>query len=85
MLNINRLLKVTAAWTSVIYIICYFWVASFPGMRTGFMQYGMHMGGVDMGWNILTPATFIWGLIIWNIIDLFAVWLFAFLYNTIKK
>ena len=84
MIDTNRLLKATAAWISIVYVVCYFGVASFPGMRPGFMQYGLHMG-TDMGQNILTPITFISGLVIWNIIAVLAVWLFAFLYNTIKK
>jgi len=40
---------------------------------------------IDMGQNILTLGTFILGLIIWNVIALLAVWLFAFLYNSIKE
>ena len=41
--------------------------------------------GIDMGQNILTLETFISGLVIWNIIALFATLLFAFFYNTINK
>ncbi|OGE74317.1 MAG: hypothetical protein A3I07_02575 [Candidatus Doudnabacteria bacterium RIFCSPLOWO2_02_FULL_42_9] len=82
--NLNHLLKVTAAWISIVYVICYAGVAMFPGVRPGFMNYGLHMG-IDMGRNILNFGTFISGLIIWNIIALLAVWLFVALYNGIKK
>ncbi|MEK7461582.1 MAG: DUF5676 family membrane protein [Patescibacteria group bacterium] len=84
MINIKHLLKVAAVWISVVYVVCYAGVALFPGIRPGFMRYGLHMG-LDMGQNILTPGTFISGLIIWNIIAVLAVWLFAFLYNNTKQ
>ncbi|MBI2355884.1 MAG: hypothetical protein HYV13_01590 [Candidatus Doudnabacteria bacterium] len=84
MININHLLKVAAAWISIVYVICYAGVAMFPGIRPGFMRYGLHMG-IDMGQNILTFGTFVSGLVIWNVITLLAVWLFAALFNVIKK
>ena len=84
MINSKHLLKVASAWISIVYVICYAGVAMFPGIRPGFMRYGLHMG-IDMGRNILTGGTFISGLIIWNIIALAAVWLFAVLFNLIKK
>lgn len=84
MISIKHLLKVAAAWISIVYVICYAGVAMFPGMRPGFMQYGLHMG-IDMGRNILTFGTFLSGLIIWNVIAFLAVWLFVALFNGIKK
>jgi hypothetical protein len=84
MTNTTHLLKVTSAWISIVYVICFAGIALFPGIRPGFMRYGLHMG-IDMGQNILTFGTFISGLVIWNIIALLAVWLFAFLYRTIKQ
>ncbi|MBI2626398.1 MAG: hypothetical protein HYW69_02275 [Candidatus Nealsonbacteria bacterium] len=83
MINTNHLLKVSSAWISIVYAICFAGVAFFPGMRPGFMRYGLHMG-IDMGQNILTIGTFISGLIIWNVITLLSVWLFAYLFNKIK-
>jgi hypothetical protein len=86
MIDIKHLVKVTAAWVSIVYVICYAGVAMMPGVRSGFMMYGLHMGGLGMGWtNVLTMGTFISGLIIWNVIALLAVWLFAALFNAIKK
>lgn len=69
---------------SIVYIICFMGVVLFPGIRPGFVRYGLHMG-IDMGQNILTFETFLSGFIIWNIIAVLAVWLFAVLYNTIKQ
>ena len=68
---------------SIIYVICYAGVAMVPGMRPGFMRYGLHMG-IDYGRNILTLGTFFSGLVIWNVIALLAIWLFASLYNSFK-
>lgn len=85
MINIKHLLKVSAAWISIVYAICFAGVGFWPGVRPGFMMYGLHMGNINMGQNVLSITTFISGLILWNIIALLAVWLFAFLFNSIKK
>ena len=84
MININRLLKVSAAWISVVYAVCYAGVALIPGIREGFMKYALHTA-VDTGTDVLTFGTFVSGLIIWNIVAALAVWLFAALYNSIKQ
>jgi len=55
----------------------------FPGIRPGFMMYALHTNA-SMGSNIATFTTFLSGLVIWNIVALLAVWLFAWLYNTVK-
>lgn len=85
MINIEHLLKVSAAWVSIVYTICFVGVASLPGIRPGFMMYGLHMRGFDVGQNVLNFWTFISGLIIWNVLTLLAVWLFAYLFNKIKQ
>lgn len=84
MIHTNHLLKVAAAWISIVYVVCFSGVALFPGVRPGFMRYGLHMG-IDMGQNIMNIGTFISGLVIWNVIALLGVGLFAYLFNTIKK
>ncbi|MBI2097140.1 MAG: hypothetical protein HYT40_03275 [Candidatus Sungbacteria bacterium] len=84
MINTQHLLKVASAWISIVYAICFVGVAIFPGIRPGFMRYGLHTG-IEMGQNILTFGTFISGLVIWNVIALLAVWLFTFLYNRIEQ
>lgn len=82
-MNTKHLFKVVSAWTSIVYVICFAGVALFPGIRPEFMRYGLHTD-MAIGQNMVTLVTFISGLIIWNVIALFAVWLFAFLYNIIK-
>ena len=84
MISTQHLLEAGAAWISIVYVICYAGIALFPGVRPGFMRYGLHMG-VDMGQNILTVGTFISGLVIWNIIALAGFWLFAALWNATKN
>ncbi len=84
MIDVTRLIKVSAAWVSLVYAVCFAGVAMFPNIRPGFMRYGLHMG-IDFGRNILTFGTFLSGLIIWNVIALLGVWLFAALWNSIKK
>lgn len=84
MIHTQHLLKVASAWISIVYVVCYAGVALIPGIRPGFMQYGLHMG-IDMGRNVLTLGTFISGLVIWNIVALLGVWLFVFLFNRIKE
>ncbi|OGG78514.1 hypothetical protein A3A36_00440 [Candidatus Kaiserbacteria bacterium RIFCSPLOWO2_01_FULL_52_12b] len=83
MINITQLLKVTAVWISIVYVVCFAGVVLFPGIRPAFMQYALHTT-VGLGENVMTIATFVSGLVIWNIIALLAVGLFAFLFNRIK-
>lgn len=85
MINIKHLLKVVSAWISIIYVICFAGVALIPGIRPGFMMYGLHMGNFDMGQNVLTFGTFLSGLVLWNIIAVLGAWLFAVLFNGIKR
>jgi len=83
MMNTKRLLKASSAWVSIVYAICYIGVAVFDGIRPGFMRYALH-AQVDMGRNILGFGMFLSGLVIWNVIALIAVWLFATLWNAVK-
>ncbi len=84
MISTHHLLKVGAAWTSIVYTICFLGVALFPTIRPGFMRYGLHTS-MDMGMNVISLGTFISGLVIWNIVAYLALWLFAFLFNKIQK
>jgi len=83
MINTKKVIKVSIAWTSIVYVICFFGVMLFGGIRPGFMMYALH---TDIGsyTNVLTFGTFISGLVIWNIVTFFSVWLFAALWNKIK-
>jgi hypothetical protein len=84
MINTTHLLKVGAAWITIVFLVCFFGVLFFPNLRYYFPLYGLHMM-VPMGANALTLTTFISGLLIWNIIVCIGLWLFAALYNTFKK
>ena len=64
--NIKHLLTVTAAWTSIVYTVCYVGVWLFPGIREAFMLYALHTTTV-LGENVMTLTTFISGLIVWNV------------------
>jgi len=83
-INTRHLLKVMAAWVTIVYVVCFAGVALIPGVRPWFMHYALHMN-ISMGDNVVTLTTFVSGLIIWNVIGLLGVWLFAFLHNEIKR
>jgi len=83
MINTKHLLKVASAWVSIVYTVCFLGVALFPDIRPAFMYYGLHATG-SVGENIMTLTTFISGLVIWNVIALLAVGLFAVLFNKLK-
>ncbi|MDO8552284.1 MAG: DUF5676 family membrane protein [bacterium] len=83
MINTKHLLKVTAAWISIVYAVCYLGVALFPNIVSAFMYYGLHTNA-NVGENVATLTTFITGLVIWNVIAYLAVGLYAILSNKIK-
>lgn len=84
MINVKRVVKAGVAWMSVLYVVCFAGVALFPGIREGFMLWGLHMN-VGMGTSVTTSTTFISGLVIWDVFTAAALWLFAVLYNGIKE
>lgn len=83
MINTKHLLKVTAVWTSIVDIVCFAGVALIPGIRPALMYYGLHTT-MNFGENIMTFATLFSSLVIWNVIALLGVSLFAYLFNRIK-
>ena len=85
MIDTKHLLKVATTWVSIVYAICFGGVVLVPGIREWFMQYALHATNVSIGENVMTLTTFITGLIIWNIVAALSVWLFAFLWNTLKR
>jgi hypothetical protein len=84
MINTKHLLKVVSVWISVVYTICYAGVALYPQSRILFMRYSLH-ADVPFTSDFFGIGYFISGLIIWNIAAVLAAWLFAYLFNTIKK
>lgn len=83
MINIKHLLKVSAVWVSVAYVICFVAVALYPEIRTQFMQYALHTEVVFQG-NMITFGNFVAGLIWWNVLAFLSVGFFAVLFNKIK-
>lgn len=72
-------------WISIVYAVCFLGVAIFPGVRESFMKYALHTQGANLGQNYLSLGSFVSGLIAWNIITIVSVWLFAILFNKIRK
>lgn len=83
MIDTKRLLKVTSAWISIVYAVCYAGVAIYAPIRPLFMRYALH-ADVAMQSGFFGISYFISGLIIWNVVAVAAVWLFAYLFNRIK-
>jgi hypothetical protein len=83
MVNTGRLIKVGVVWISIVYVVCFVSVALFPSLRQQFMLYALHTD-VSTGQNVVTLATFVIGLIIWNIIAALVTGLFAVLFNNIR-
>lgn len=83
MINTKHLLKVSSIWVSIIYVICYAGVAIYPSIRSLFMKYSLH-ADVSFKSDFFSFGYFISGLIVWNIVAIASVWLFAFLFNRIK-
>lgn len=84
MINTKHLLKVSSAWISIVYAICYMGVAIYPPIRSLFMKYSLH-ADVTFKSGFFSFGYFIAGLIVWNIVAVVGVWLFAVLYNKIKQ
>jgi hypothetical protein len=82
MVDTRHLLKVAAAWVSIVYLVCFGAVALFPQARQLFAKYALHIE-VEIG-NVITPLTFVTGLILWNVVAVLAVALFAVLFDRLK-
>ena len=80
MINTKHVLKVTAQWISIVWVVCYAGVALFPGIRSATMYYALHTT-TNLGEDVLTLTTFLSGLVIWNVVAFLAVGLFAILFN----
>jgi len=84
MVDIKHVLKVTAVWISIVYIVCFGGVALVPDIRGWFMLYALHTNISSLK-DVITLGTFISGLIIWNVVAALAVWLFAYLWNAFRS
>lgn len=84
MINLTQSLKITCSWISIVYVVCFGGIALIPSMRPWFMKYALHTE-INVGANIITPAVFVTGFIIWNIVAVLAVWLYVVINNYFKK
>lgn len=84
MINTKHLLKVSSAWVSIIYVICYAGVAIYPPIRSLFIKYSLH-ADVSFKSDFLSFGYFIAGLVVWNIVAIAGAWLFAALFNKVKQ
>lgn len=83
MINTKHLLKVTSAWVSIVYVICYAGVAIYPPVRSLFMKYSLHADASFQS-DYFGFGYFVTGLVIWNVAAILGSWLFAQLFNKIK-
>ena len=84
MTDTKQVYKVVSLWISIVYVVCFGGVALFPEIRAWFMEYALH-NRVDIGANVMTVTTFITGIVIWNVIAILAVWLYAVINNYFNK
>jgi len=84
MINLTRLLKVAVAWTSIAYTACYLVVWFFPGARELFLTTALH-AIVPVTSGPFTIGTYVIGLIVWDLLVVVGVWLFVYLWNTIRS
>lgn len=84
MINSKHLIKVASAWVSIIYVVCFAGVAIYPPIRELFMRFSLH-SDVAFQSDFFSFGYFISGLLIWNIVVILSAWLFAALFNKIKK
>lgn len=84
MINTKQITKAFCLWVSVIFIVCFLGVAIYPPIRQLFMRFALHTE-IAATSDYISLGYLISGLIIWNIVTFLAVWLFAAIYNTIKK
>lgn len=84
MIDARHVIKVSMAWSTIVYLVCFGAVAIYPQVRTLFAEYALHID-LNLGENVMTPWTFVAGLVIWNIAALLGTGLFVVLFNGIKS
>jgi len=84
MFNTSQTIKIVCSWVSIVWVICFAGVALIPGVREWFMEYALHVR-ISLGENVMTPTTFISGLIIWNVFAAVGVWLYGVLANYFRS
>jgi len=83
-MNTKQSVKAWIVWINIVYVVCYLLVLLFPSMRVLFVQALIHTEITGMT-DSMSFGNFFWGLVMWNILTLLGVWLFAFLFNKFKN
>lgn len=83
-MNTKQSVKTWVVWINIAYVICYLLVLLFPGLRISFIQALIHTEITGMT-DSMSLGNFLMGLVLWNIVTLLGVLLFAFLFNKFKK
>ena len=82
MMNTTRAMKISLAWVSIVWTICYLVVELIPGLGPTAWRYFFHMNmPVE---NVFAIGNFIIGLILWNVTVAAGVALAGLLCNYIK-
>ncbi|OGG47416.1 hypothetical protein A3D66_01480 [Candidatus Kaiserbacteria bacterium RIFCSPHIGHO2_02_FULL_50_9] len=80
----KRLLKISMAWVSIAYVVCYVLFFLVPQTRGTFIYYAVHMN-VNAVPSVFTFGNFIGGFVFWNVLVAASVWLWVFLVEKIKN
>lgn len=81
-MNTVRAVKISLAWVSIVWTVCYLAFGLIPGLGPTAMRYVLHMN-VPME-NIFTIGNFIIGFIVWNVVVAAGIALVGLLGNYIK-
>ena len=84
-MNITRAVKISLAWTTIAWTVCYLAFGLIPGLSPGSVPIILQMNVTNVSMeDIFTTNNFIIGLIAWNVIVAASVALAGILGNIIK-
>lgn len=84
-MNITRAVKISLAWTTIAWTVCYLAFGLIPGLTPGAVPIIFHMNVMNVSMqDIFTIDNFIIGLIVWNVIVAAGVALAGLLGKIIK-
>lgn len=83
-MNTNKVTKTAMIWISILYTVCVILVLIIPAMMQSASSAIFHGMSSDVLSVSITIGSFIYGLIVWNIITVASVWLFGTIYNKVK-
>jgi hypothetical protein len=83
MIETTHLIKVGAAWMTILYLVCFSAVALYPPVRTLAARYAFHVE-LNLTESVTSIGTFIAGLVLWNLAAVLGLGLFAVLFNRIR-